>query len=62
MIQRSAARLCFNNYSKEPGVITDMQNKLKWPSHIGLWNAEEHKKSNFIVKHTISLYAISMTL
>ena len=40
MIQRSAARLCFNNYSKEPGVITDMQNKLKWPSHIGLWNAE----------------------
>ena len=28
MIQHSAARLCFNNYSKEPGVVTDMLNKI----------------------------------
>ena len=32
MIQHSAARLCFNNYFKEPGVVTDMFNKLEWPS------------------------------
>ena len=32
MIQRTAARLCFNNYSREPGAVTDMQNKLEWPS------------------------------
>ena len=32
MIQHSVARLCFNNYSKEPGVVTDMFNKLEWPS------------------------------
>ena len=32
MIQHSAARLCFNNYSKEPGEVTDMLNKLEWLS------------------------------
>ena len=32
MIQHSVARLCFNNYSKEPGVVTDMLHKLEWPS------------------------------
>ena len=32
MIQHSAARLCFDNYSNEPGVETDMLNKLEWPS------------------------------
>ena len=31
MIQLSAARLCFNNYSKEPGVVTNMLSKLEWP-------------------------------
>ena len=35
MIQRSAARLCFKNYSKEPGEVTDMLNKLEWPSFEG---------------------------
>ena len=34
---KSAARLCFNNYSKEPGVVTDMFNKLEWPSLKGRW-------------------------
>ena len=37
MIQHSVARLCFNNYSKEPGVVTDMFNKLEWPSLKGRW-------------------------
>ena len=32
MNQRSAARLCFSNYSKEPGVVIDMLYKLEWPS------------------------------
>ena len=35
MIQRSAARPCFKNYSKEPGEVTDMLNKLEWPSFEG---------------------------
>ena len=35
MIQRSAARLCFKSYSKEPGEVTDMLNKLEWPSFEG---------------------------
>ena len=33
MIQRSAARLCFHNYLKEPGIVTNMlSNKLEWLS------------------------------
>ncbi|XP_072052018.1 uncharacterized protein [Amphiura filiformis] len=31
MIQRSAARLCYNNYSREASV-TQMLNQLEWPS------------------------------
>ena len=37
MIHHSVARLCFNNYFKEPGVVTDMFNKLEWPSLKGRW-------------------------
>ena len=32
MVQRSAARICFNNYLREPGVVTDMLSRLGWPS------------------------------
>ena len=32
MIQRTAARVCFNNYAREPGVVTNMLDKLEWPS------------------------------
>ena len=32
MVQRSAARCCFNNYSRQPGVVTNMLEKLAWPS------------------------------
>ena len=32
MVQRSAARVCYNNYLREPGVVTNMLNELKWPS------------------------------
>ena len=56
--------------------IAAKRNKLakqfqKWDKllpHIGLWdgcrsnNAEQHRKSNFIVKHTILLYTTSMIL
>ena len=29
MIQHSAVRLCFINYFKEPGVVTDMLNNIR---------------------------------
>ena len=32
MVQRSAVRCCFNNYSRQPGVVTNMLEKLAWPS------------------------------
>ena len=32
MVQRSAARCCFNNYSRQPGIVTNMLEKLEWPS------------------------------
>ena len=32
MVQRSAARVCYNNYLREPGVVTNMLNELEWPS------------------------------
>ena len=32
MVQRSAARLCCNNYSREPGSVTGMLKDLRWPT------------------------------
>ena len=32
MVQRSAARVCYNNYLREPGVVTNKLNELGWPS------------------------------
>ena len=32
MVQRSAARLCCNNYSPEPGSVTSMLKCLGWPT------------------------------
>ena len=32
MAQHRAARVCYNNYLREPGVVTNMLNELEWPS------------------------------
>ena len=32
MVHGSAARVCYNNYLREPGVVTNMLNELEWPS------------------------------
>ena len=32
MVQRSAARCCLNNYSRRPGIVTNMLENLEWPS------------------------------
>ena len=32
MVQRSATRVCYNSYLREPGVVTNMLNELEWPS------------------------------
>ena len=32
MVQRSAARLCCNNYSREPGSVTSILKDLGWPT------------------------------
>ena len=32
MVRHSAARVCYNNYLREPGVVTNMLNELEWPS------------------------------
>ena len=53
MIQHSAARLCFNNYSKEPGVVTDMFNKLEWPSLKGRRILSQLSMFHQIVYHTV---------
>ena len=55
MIQHSAARLCFNNYSKEPGVVTDMFNKLEWPSLKGRWILSQLSMFHQIVYQTVDI-------
>ena len=32
IVRRSTARICYNNYSREPGVVINMLSKLEWPS------------------------------
>ena len=55
MIQHSAARLCFNNYSKEPGVVTDMFNKLEWPSLKGRRILSQLSMFHQIVYQTVDI-------
>ena len=55
MIQHSAARLCFNNYFKEPGVVTDMFNKLEWPSLKGRWILSQLSMFHQIVYQTVDI-------
>ena len=55
MIQHSVARLCFNNYSKEPGVVTDMFNKLEWPSLKGRRILSQLSMFHQIVYQTVDI-------
>ena len=55
MIQNSVARLCFNNYSKEPGVVTDMFNKLEWPSLKGRRILSQLSMFHQIVYQTVDI-------
>ena len=55
MIQHSAARLCFNNYSKEPGVVTDMFNKLEWLSLKGRRILSQLSMFHQIVYQTVDI-------
>ena len=55
MIQHSVARLCFKNYSKEPGVVTDMFNKLEWPSLKGRRILSQLSMFHQIVYQTVDI-------
>ena len=48
MVQRTAARYCFNNYSRRPGVVTNMLEKLEWPSLQG-----RRKLSRLVMFHRV---------
>ena len=55
MIHHSVARLCFNNYFKEPGVVTDMFNKLEWPSLKGRRILSQLSMFHQIVYQTVDI-------
>ena len=55
MNQSSAARLCFNNYSKEPGVVIDMLYKLEWPSLEGRRILSRSSMFHRIVYRTVDI-------
>ena len=44
-----------NNYSKEPRIVTDMLNKLEWPSLEGRWIPSWLSMFHCIVYHTVDI-------
>ena len=55
MVQRTAARICYNNYSREPGTVTSMLKELEWPSHEGRRNLSRLAMFHRIVYGTVDI-------